>query len=200
MRAFISCSILAWAAGLACAAAAADRQAQPADFAVFRMHRFGECVVDRGPREAEALLALDYRTEAYGRAMRRLSRDRSRCLFNGRLRFSSLLFAGTLAEQLVEKGRTKDKLVDLLTYDPSKPTLRARDETEVMALCTVRKAPQSVVGLLATAPASDAEEAAIKSLAPTVASCVAQGKNMRVNRPGLRALLALAAYRAVRGS
>jgi hypothetical protein len=64
-----------------------------------------------------------------------------------------------------------------------------------MALCTVRAAPQKVAAVLATEVFSAVEGAALRDITPDVQSCLAAGVNLRLNRIGLRAMLALAAYR-----
>jgi hypothetical protein len=83
----------------------------------------------------------------------------------------------------------------LLNLDPAAPPLQARDDTELMALCTVRQSPDAVLALLATDPATAAETAAMRTLGSTLTGCVARGKSMQLNKPALRVDLALAAYR-----
>jgi hypothetical protein len=51
--------------------------------------------------------------------------------------------------------------------------------------------------LLASAPASASEEAAVRALRPRLAACLRAGLTAHFNRPALRALLALSAYRLV---
>jgi hypothetical protein len=190
-------SAIAAVAALVLAANPSAARPRAAGFATAAMHNFATCVADRGPKEAAAVLAIDYRSREYDQKLNRLARDRNRCLFAGRLKFNGILFAGGLAERLAEKGRAPAEIARLLRYDPALPAVQARDETETMALCTVHKAPEQVADLLATEPASDAEEAAMREIAPTVGSCLAAGQKMRLNRPGLRSLLALAAYRVL---
>jgi hypothetical protein len=164
--------------------------------ALIAMRDFSRCVADRNPRAAEAALALDHRRDEQEAALRQLAEGNKRCVaLASRLGFSSLLFAGGLAERLLARQRGKGRLAPLVAHDPARPAVQARDESEMMALCTVRTAPAAVETVLATKPASAAEGAAMAALAPTVAGCVAAGQTMRLNRPGLRALLALGAYR-----
>jgi hypothetical protein len=199
MRKTVFTTILLLAAAISSGPAAlAMARPRAPDFATAAMHNFAICVADRGPKEAAEVLAIDYRSREYNQKLNRLARDRNRCLFAGRLKFNGILFAGGLAERLAERGRAPGDLANLLRYDPSLPPVAARDETETMALCTVREAPGAVAALLATAPATAAEEAAMREIGPTVGSCLAAGQKMRLNRPGLRSLLALAAYRVLR--
>jgi hypothetical protein len=54
-----------------------------------------------------------------------------------------------------------------------------------------------VAAVLATVPASAEEAKAIAAITPKLAACVRQGAAATLNRPALRALFALAAYRIV---
>jgi len=87
------------------------------------------------------------------------------------------------------------ELVRRLAFEPSRPPLAARTEGEVMALCTVVQAPAQTAGLLSTGPGSREEAAATQALEPKLRDCLAKGSNARLNRPALRAVLALAAWR-----
>jgi hypothetical protein len=166
--------------------------------AVVAMHNFAACVADRA-HKPEAVLALAPGSEDYQRAMRRLARGHDMCgSAGGRLRFNPMLFAGGLAERLLEQQRPPGGLVRLLLPDPAAPPVVARDEADAMALCTVRRSPDAVAALFATGPASDDEKEAMTALGPTVAACLAAGRTLRINRPGLRSLIAVAAYRLAR--
>jgi hypothetical protein len=59
----------------------------------------------------------------------------------------------------------------------------------------MRAAPAKVQAIVATRPASDAEGVAMKAAGADIVNCVPQGQTFRLKRPGLRALLALGAYR-----
>jgi hypothetical protein len=161
---------------------------------------FARCVAERMPERARALLAADYRTGAYQASMRRLAVGRSHCLpgGSGRLRFSGVLFAGNLAEAFLAGTRSHGALAERVALNPAAAPLPARDQSEVMALCVVRAAPDDTETLLGTGHGSAEEAAALRALAPRIGSCLASGVEMRLNRPGLRALLALAAWRLVR--
>jgi hypothetical protein len=177
------------------AAAQRETAAAPSKQAVTAMHNFSRCVVDRGNKGAAEVLAMDYRTMEYGDALRKLALGFDHCAPGAELRFNGLLFAGGLAERMLVQARGARSLADLLAYDASKPPVQARDEGEMTALCTARKAPQQLQLLLETDPASKEEASAIKSLQPVIASCLGKGQQMRLNAPGLRSLLALGAYR-----
>jgi hypothetical protein len=166
-----------------------------APLAVEAMHNFGACVVRFTPSGARGLLAMDFRTGAYNQAMRRLARGHGRCAPRSEIRFNGLLFAGALAEALLE---TEVKVSDLprrLARDPSRPVIAARDEVETMALCTVLASPGGTTALFRAHPASAEEAAAVRALAPTLSTCLAQSMQVKLNRPALRSVLALAAWR-----
>lgn len=159
------------------------------------MRNFSKCVVDRSPRAAAAVLAMDPESEAYRDALLRLAGGHNYCAPGTQLRFSGIFFVGGLAEALVTGRRGRGTLARLVALDSSRPAIQARNETELMTLCTVRTAPGETAALFATEPSSDAERAAMRALAPTVGACLGAGQTMRLDRPNLRALLALSAYR-----
>ena len=62
-------------------------------------------------------------------------------------------------------------------------------------MCIAMKAPKETAALFRTEVMSDAEKAALTAIGPQLSGCIKQGTEFRTNRSGLRALLALAAYR-----
>jgi hypothetical protein len=158
------------------------------------LHDFSRCVVTRSPGRARDILSLDSTTEEYHDRIRTFAQTYSHCAPRGhRLAFSSLPFAGDMAELLLRADSSD--LAARVAYDPARPPLAARSESEAMALCAVRAAPAKVSAVLATGVFSPEEAAALHELMPEVRSCLAAGASLRVNRMGLRAMLALAAYR-----
>ena len=155
---------------------------------------FSRCAALRRPGEAEAVLALDYRQDAYDRAARELASRSAACRPDGRLRFSRILFAGGLAE---ERLSTLLNGADLRSRVAPAQTVEARDSTEAIGLCLVRSDPAGVAALLATAPASPDEYRAVRTLTPRVADCVTSGQIARLSQPSLRAIASIAAYRLV---
>lgn len=163
--------------------------------AVEAMVNFGQCVARFTPQGARRVLAMDYRTEAYATAMRKLARGHGRCAPRSEIRFNGVLFAGAMAEALLETEGTPASLPSRLAPNPARSPIAARSPVETMALCTVLAAPTATAGLFATTPASAEEAAAMQALEPTLAACLANGRKLELNRPGLRAVLALAAWR-----
>src|SRR5688572_29070065 len=71
------------------------------------MQRIATCIAQNREREARAMLAMDFRTPEYNRAMRRLAQGHPRCqgLLGGASALVSggVLFAGGIAEALLDK-------------------------------------------------------------------------------------------------
>ena len=164
------------------------------------LHELSRCLVKHRGQKVERLLAMDYRSAAYTPALRSLARDGGRCFpYFGALRMSSVLLAGGLAEASLPAALNGSPLAQRVAYDPSKPAVKPHDEGEYLGFCAVRTMPDDVAALLATPPGSAEEATAMSVIAPKLAPCVQTGASARINRPGLRALFALAAYRLVTG-
>ena len=162
------------------------------------MHDLARCVVRTNAPEARRILRLDYRTSLYERSLRKIAMGVRPCArFNGSLRMAGVLLAGSFAEALLPRALDGRTLASQAVYDPSKPAIPARDEGEYLGLCAVRSMPDGVAALLATDPGSPEEKSAAAAIAPGLSPCLKEGAAATLNRPGLRALLALAAYRIV---
>ncbi|HKR23629.1 MAG TPA: hypothetical protein VJS15_00080 [Allosphingosinicella sp.] len=160
------------------------------------LHEFSRCAARQETTRARSILAMDFRSAEYQRRLRGVAYDSSNCLPpGGVLAFSYMLFAGGMAESLLRLQSGADELAARVAYDPARPAIRARDESEMVFLCTVRAAPQQVAALLRTEAASDRETALLGELTEHAGRCLPEGSRMGLNRVGLRALLALAAYR-----
>jgi hypothetical protein len=176
-----------------------ETEASTAEDRLALLH-FSRCVAARQATQASALILTDYTTSAYRDSLRRLTVPQHGCLpgGNGRLRFGGLLFAGDLAETLLPDLAPRGSLAAHVTLNPAVAPFRAHDQGEVMSVCVVRAAPADTEALLATEQGSAEEGAALRVIAPHIGPCLAAGAAMRLNRPGVRAMLALAAYRLVR--
>ncbi|HEX8217169.1 MAG TPA: hypothetical protein VF577_06870, partial [Allosphingosinicella sp.] len=153
------------------------------------------CIARRRGADAEELLAMDYRDQAYDRTARAIATRSATCAGGDRPRFSRLLFAGGLAEELLAARASSVGLQSQARPRPEPVVVG--DSTEAIATCVVRRQPALVANLLATPPASAEEDRAVRELAPHVAGCVMPGEIARISQPSLRALAALAAYRLV---
>lgn len=178
-------------------AVAPDPDAPPPATAedVRRLHAFAGCVAARRASRSREVLAMDFRTREQSTALVDLAVGERSCADFPRGQMSRSFFAGRLAEALLETSLRGTNLAARIAPDPARPALEARDESELMSLCTVLAAPAAVEALLASEPASEAETAAVRALTPQVAQCLTAGVTGRFNRSAIRSLLALAAYR-----
>jgi hypothetical protein len=184
-------------AGLPAARPATAKSAD--DLAIQAVHNFGTCIVREAPSgAAEQVLALDFNTEEYRTRLRAMAQGHERCIVGGwQLGSSPVLVAGAMAEALLKSAVKPDELPRRIAFDPSRSTINARSPTETMALCTALQAPQATARLLETEPTSKEESAAVGSIAPVLTECLKKDTQLTVNKPALRALLALAAWRIV---
>ena len=159
------------------------------------LHDFAACVAAGEAARARAVLAMDYRTSDYNRELVQLIQRSRMCLERPRLSGNSRFFAGRIAEALVLRELRGGELGPRVAHDPARPALQARDETELMAICTVRGAPAETAALFATRPAGHEEAAAVRALTPQIGRCLAAGATGRFNRAAVRSMLALAAWR-----
>lgn len=183
---------------LVLAAAAAVPSNTPEDMAIQAVHNFGTCVVNRTPEGAREVLALDYNSADYEKRMRRYIKGHSYCMpFDGRMASSGVLLAGAMAEALLKNDIKSDDLAKRLAFDPNRAPIVARGPAEAMALCTVLKAPDTTAKILGTDPATPDEVETMKPLAGVLPDCLKKDMTLNLNKPALRSLLALAAYRIV---
>jgi hypothetical protein len=174
-------------------ALAAAASANP--IGVQAIQNFGTCVVEYTPEGVRKVLDLDYTTPEYRQRLRALLQGHDRCAPGSSLGSSQLLFAGSLAEAMLKADVKPAELVQRLSFRPEQGAIVARGPLEVMALCTVMAAPQPTVALLATEAGTAEEKAAFAPLTPVLTNCLQQNTQLTTNRPALRALLALAAWR-----
>lgn len=157
---------------------------------------FGGCVARRSSGTASEILTRDFTTREYQQGLRVLSRNNEDCFRRrGRMRSHNLLFAGAIAEHLVEQGQ--EPLNVRLARAASLPPPGAFSQTDRVALCVVRSLPDDVARLFATEIASESEQAAASSLNPAVSQCNGEARPLSISTAGLRAILATAAFRTL---
>jgi hypothetical protein len=156
--------------------------------AVRIMDSYAQCAVARDPNRTATLLAADYRTDAYRRAIRDFATSNRKCLHGGKLAFSQLIFAGDMAEAVLRRERVS---AEQIAHEA------ASDQAPSAARCIVQKRPRDVAALLATKPTSDEEHDAITGLGNTLIACTPRGQTAITNTVGLRAELALATYHMI---
>ena len=158
----------------------------------------GTCIVDQTPWAAREVLALDYRSPEYAEKMKTLGAQSGRCMAQpGVMRSGGVLFAGALAEALLKFEVKPRELPARIAFDPARPPITARSLGEEMTLCTAFRAPEQTAALLRTRPATEQETRAEEALAPVMAQCLRKDLKAEMNRPAIRSMLALAAYRIV---
>jgi hypothetical protein len=174
---------------LAAAQATAEPINVPEAEAVQTMHAFAACVVREQAGEARAVLAMDFRARARNRRLQALARSNRRCFRGNWMGISDLLLAGSLAEHLYLRDRRE--------ANPSAPESAApqpRSRSEALSFCVVRRAQAEARAVLDTPVTSAQEAAALDALRPAIAACLDGADEARLNRPGLRSLVALALY------
>ena len=170
----------------------------PEKVAIQAVHNFGACAVSRTPQGARELLAIDYRAADFQARMRTYLKGHARCMpFNGAIGSREVLFAGSLAEALLKADVKRSQLPQRIAFDPQREVIAARSPAEEMALCTVFQAPQATAKLFETEPATSEEDRAVNPLADVLPRCLKKETQLTLNKPALRSLLALAAYRIV---
>lgn len=164
------------------------------------MDAFGRCVARYSAARAAETLVMDFTTRAYRTRLRQLAEANRESCFRrrGRMRADNLLFAGGIAEGLLARDSTplNVRLARAALGAPP-PSFSASDR---IAVCVVRSVPDDVARLFATEVASEAETAALAPVAPVVAACNRTGRPFSATHPGLRAILATAAFRSVRST
>jgi hypothetical protein len=179
-----------------------DRAASQANGKVSRvaLEELARCLARKNPNEAGRVLAMDFTTPTYSRALRMLSEEDKSCIqFRGALRAGNLLFAGELAEALVEQRG--EPVATALAKAAAAPATTAFSSTDRVAICVVRSVPGDVAQLLATERNSVAETTAVQALATPMGLCAQATeakKPLSINPAGLRAMLATAAFRSVK--
>jgi hypothetical protein len=189
---------------LACAATAtASASAKqplsptPDDLSVQAVHNFAACIVDTTPKGAIDVLGLDYRTAEYKKDMTRLTKGHAdgRCMTASVMRSNDVLIAGGMAERLLIEKVNPARFPSLVAYDAAAAPIEARSPAELTSICVVRAEPARTWAIFKTDPTSPDESHAMQAIGSTLLNCVKAGQKMSFNKPGLRAMLALAAYR-----
>lgn len=183
---------------------AANQPAGPTDRA--DIMRAVQCVVTRDAPSAEALLATSpYSSDERDKAVR-LLRAADRCMRrSSAMQTSALVLRGAVAETLYE-SRFQQPPAPRTPAPGIAPMLRAADiagredaafitSSFDLGQCTAPAHPDQVRALLATDPGSDAEVTALQALGAAFTGCVARGTQLRVDRGGIRAILAETLYR-----
>jgi hypothetical protein len=166
------------------------------------LQEFGACVARESPLRAASLLTSDFTTRAYARGLHDLGLNNNTCLRvsgsnRATLRTSDMLFAGSIAESLVEQR--PDPVNVQLARAATRPPAATYSQSDKAAQCVVLSLPDDVARLFATEVASPQEEAAAAAIQPILQRCSPQAR-IQVNTEGLRAMLATAAFRSTQAA
>ena len=179
---------------LAAAPATAQRATAPATpEARLAVTRFAQCIARTSPARVHSALTQDFRTRAYGQALRVLS-DNNRDCYRTRatMRAGGLAFAAALAEAMLAADPTPlNARIARAATGKAAPTYAPSD---AVAMCVARSAPDETAALLTAPIASPEETAAVGKLGLAVRLCSQQLKT-DISGYGLRAILATATYR-----
>ncbi|WP_126174930.1 hypothetical protein [Tsuneonella rigui] len=160
------------------------------------------CLARKNVGEATRVLKMDFTSPTYDRALKMLSEEVRACIgFRGTLRAGGLLFAGEMAEALLESDGIP--IGTALARAAASPATKGFSFTDKVAICVVRSVPGDVATLFETKRDSAEEAAAIDALATPMGLCAqaAQAnKPLSVSPAGLRAMLATAAFRSIRSA
>lgn len=163
------------------------------------LEKWAGCIARRSRGEATRILLMDFTAPVYTRAQKDLAKDSGTCIRDfTSLRGDGLLFAGEMAEALLESDGTP--IGNALAQVASGPATRSFSFTDRVAICVVRSVPSEVAALFATARDSGEETAAIDALATPMGMCATAAKARKplsVSPAGLRAMLATAAFRSI---
>jgi hypothetical protein len=190
-----------------------DRCPRPAGDAIFvcgirkmaradlrALHTFSRCVAGKRPAEARAILATGYDGGTSRDPLRLIASRELGCAPVGRLSASAMLFAGAIAEALLLPLTRRGGLETRMGASAEGPPIAARGEAEAMSLCAARTAPAGLGILFESEAGSARENDAIRALMPQLSSCLAANVRLVTNPSGLRASLALAAWRLILNS
>ncbi len=157
---------------------------------------YGACAAGGARAAAADVLRRDFRTRQYQQGLQVLSRNNQDCFrHRGRMSSHNLLFAGAMAEHLIE--RSAEPLNVRLARAAAGPPTQGFSPTDRVAVCVVRSVPDDVARLFATEVASEAETQAAQGLTAIVGHCNAERQPIEVSPAGLRAMLATAAFRTL---
>jgi hypothetical protein len=156
---------------------------------------YGRCVAGASPDKAAEVLAMDFTTPRYRRALATLSKVNEGCFGRrGRMRASPLLFAGAVAEALIVGGPVPLNIRLARAVGTAAATFSPSDR---VATCAVHSAPDQVAALFASAAASEGETQALRDLDGVLGRCAERGPALKLSAEATRAMLATATFRVL---
>lgn len=171
--------------------------------AIIIANGFGQCLARREGKSVQVVLDMPLMAPEQGKALGRSMEMYDGCLGDSsefdELNASRLLVLGGAAEWFVGtslKNADIDSINGMTDEALMQAEFRPRTELEDLGLCVIRRDVAKAKALLEAKPTSDSELAAIKAVTPELGPCVMEGTQLKLNVPNIRALIALAFYRA----
>lgn len=157
-----------------------------------RMRAFALCSAKRNPAVVETLLATRQESLEERSASRRLTQLNFDCLPDGEFTLGGLSVRGSLAEAMFWTAYA-DADISGLAVRSDEAGVKER-----FADCAADGELESVRALIATAPKSAEEGAALAPLMPRLRDCIAKTNFSAMDTASARALMAEALYRAAK--
>lgn len=159
-----------------------------------RLHDFGLCVARVSPVEVERALRMDVRDSGYAAELRILSASHGTCHRGLEMRTNMLLFAGGLAEGLIEnRAEPINTRLARAANSSDEPVFGPPDR---FARCIVRTMPAEVATLFATGVNTVLESRVIARFNPAFQTCGSDPSDRAsISRASVRAMLAAATFR-----
>ncbi len=159
------------------------------------LSNFAQCAVKRSPDGAAQLLDQPFDSSDYKAKLRKFAKGHDYCAPGSRLGFSGLPFAGDLAEALIKQRFGSASLA--VAAAGAVPA--DQNPMESIGICVLRLRPDAVKDLLSSVPASAEELDALQRTGDILQSCIPKRMTMQLNKPAVRAIYALGAYRQLVG-
>ena len=173
-------------------------------------HGWAECIVDRWPELAQALLETMPESRAQGEAIAGLA-DAGQCIHSGEVAVYTFSYRGAIAERLLKSRRParsfKPPFEPDETYESFTRKLMANgsgDESSFqirririarwVGYCAGQRNRPAVEALLRTKLRSKQEIVALEGLVPTFAGCLPPTRRLFASIPEIRTLLAEPLY------
>ena len=164
----------------------------------------GACYADRSTARARRLLALPFGSGEQNELVEELASGEDRCVQQGyMIRSSTSLLISALAENMAEQdlGQPRDgevREVDAQSFAAVQPQVQT--PAERLGACVAAKHPNGVLAFLATRPGDAEEMEHLRTLVPTLSSCVPAGQQLSADPRSLRATVAIGLYRTVQAA
>ncbi len=158
------------------------------------MRAFALCAVKRNPKFVEALLDTRQESLEERAASRRLTQANFDCMPSGDFTLGGMSVRGSLAEAMFWTKYSGANVETLAVRSDE------AGEKERFADCAADGSLDEVRALIATAPKSPEEGAALSALMPRLRECIAKTSFSSMDNASARSLVAEALYRAAKRS